>query len=258
MITHAVIVAGHAILRRFDNIEADESWMLLDFQKGEPKHYIRHVQRGVEVAAADPEALLIFSGGQSRLEAGPRSEAQSYFAIAEMHDWWGLRDVAARATTEEFARDSFENLLFGICRFKEYTGAYPQHVTLVSWGFKEDRFHLHLDAICWPRERFTYDGPNNPDAIEQALRAEQNAIRNYTADPYSSSAQYVAKRAERNPFRRQHGYFTSCPEGAPVLLHQGPDTLPEAVAPWNFKLDLSTSDATEHGQAYQTGTHQSV
>ncbi len=227
---HAVIVAGHAILRCFDDIEADASWMLLDFQKGEPKHYIRHVQRGVELAAADPEALLIFSGGQSRVEAGPRSEAQSYFAIAELREWWSAPEVARRAITEEFARDSFENLLFGICRFREYTGAYPQHVTLVSWGFKEDRFHLHREAICWPRDRFTYDGPNNPDAIEQALRAEQNAIRNYTADPYSSSEMYVAKRAERNPFRRQHGYFTSCPEGAAVVRHTDPYALPEA--PW--------------------------
>lgn len=227
---HAVIVAGHAILKRFDDIEADASWMLLDFQKGEPKHYIRHVQRGVEVAAADPEALLIFSGGQSRIEAGPRSEAQSYFAIADLRGWWGCSDVAGRAITEEFARDSFENLLFGVCRFKEYTGAYPDHVTLVSWAFKAERFHLHCEAIRWPRSRFTYEGPNNPDALDQALRAEQNAIRNYAADPYSSSEMYVAKRVERNPFRRQHGYFTSCPEGASVLLHRDPASLPEV--PW--------------------------
>jgi hypothetical protein len=229
---HAVIVAGHAILKRFDDIESDASWMLLDFQKGEPKHYIRHVQRGVELAAADPEALLIFSGGQSRAEAGPRSEAQSYFAIADMRGWWGVHDVARRAITEEFARDSFENLLFGICRFKEYTGAYPLHVTLVSWAFKEERFQLHRQAIQWPRERFTYEGPNNPDALDQALRAEQNAIRNYTADPYSLSEMYVAKRAERNPFRRQHGYFTSCPDAAQVLLHKGPEPFAAAAAPW--------------------------
>jgi hypothetical protein len=220
---HAVIVAGHAILRRFDDIEADASWMLLDFQKGEPKHYIRHVQRGVELAAADPEALLIFSGGQSRIEAGPRSEAQSYFAIADLRGWWGAHDVSRRAITEEFARDSFENLLFGICRFREYAGGYPRHVTLVSWGFKEERFHLHREAIRWPRDRFAYDGPNDPDALDQALRAERNAIRNYTADPYSSTEMYVAKRSERNPFRRQHGYFTSCPEASELLLHKGPE-----------------------------------
>ncbi len=230
-LNHAVIVAGHAVLTRFQQVEADESWLLLDFQKGEPKHYIRHSQRGVELAAADPQALLIFSGGQSRLEAGPRSEAQSYYAVADLHGWWGAAPsgVASRALTEEFARDSFENLLFGVCRFKEFTGAYPQKVSLVSWAFKEERFHLHRAAIGWPAERFAYDGPNNPDDIEQALRAEQYAIRNYTADPYSSTEKYVRKKAERNPFRRQHGYFISCPELRPLLRHQGPEPFP---GPW--------------------------
>lgn len=220
--THAVIVAGHAILKRFDNLESDASWHLLDFQKGEPRHYIRHVQRGVELTAADPNALLILSGGQSRKEAGPRSEAQSYFAVADLHDWWNSPDVSTRTITEESARDSFENLLFGICRFHEYAGDWPQHVSLVSWAFKHDRFHLHREAIAWPEARFTYDGPNNPDDFGQALVAERNAIRNYTADPYSSSEMYVRKRAERNPFRRQHGYSISCPELIPLLNHLGP------------------------------------
>jgi hypothetical protein len=218
-------------LTRFEDIEADSSWMLLDFQKGEPKHYIRHVQRGVELTAADPEAVLILSGGQSRKEAGPRSEASSYYAIADLRDWWGATQVAERTITEDSARDSFENLLFGICRFKEYVGTYPQRASLVSWAFKEQRFHLHRQAIGWPAERFAYDGPNNPDNLGQALRAEQNAIRNYSADPYSSSEMYRLKRAERNPFRRQHGYAVSCPELVPLLQHRGPE-LYQGPWPW--------------------------
>lgn len=220
---NAIIIAGHAILTRYENLTSDDSWLLLDFQKGEPKHYIKHTQRGVELAATDPDALLIFAGGQSRLEAGPRSEAHSYYTVANLHDWWGSRAIAQRAITEEFSRDSFENLLFGICRFKEFTGAYPEHVTLISWAFKQDRFHLHRDAIGWPRDRFTYDGPNNPDAVGQAVAAEANAIRSYSADPYSAGEFYQRKRAERNPFRRQHGYFTSCPELAPLFEHRGPE-----------------------------------
>jgi hypothetical protein len=228
-VTHAVIVAGHAILKRLDDIEADSSWLLLDFQKGEPKHYIRHVQRGIELAAADPEALLILSGGQSRKEAGPRSEASSYYSIADLREWWGAVEVSTRTITEEFARDSFENLLFGICRFREFTGCYPRKVSLVSWAFKEDRFHLHREAIGWPCDRFIFDGPNNPDDLEQAMRAEQKAIRNYSADPYSSSEMYQLKRSERNPFRRQHGYAASCPEAVPLFEHKGPELYP---GPW--------------------------
>jgi hypothetical protein len=37
---------------------------------------------------------------------------------------------------EDYARDSFENLLFSICRFKEVTGNYPARVTVVGYTFK--------------------------------------------------------------------------------------------------------------------------
>jgi len=187
----------------------------------------------VELAHEDPESLLIFSGGQSRLEAGPRSEASSYYHIAHHHQWWGRAGVAGRTLTEEFARDSFENLLFGICRFKEYAGNYPSTVTLVSWAFKESRFHLHREAVGWPVERFRYEGPNNPGAIEQALRAEENAIRNYSADPYSASEMYRLKRRDRNPFRRQHGYLASCPELEPLFRYEGPELFRGSL-PWTI------------------------
>ena len=42
-----------------------------------------HIRRGVEVAAKDPSAVLVFSGGQTRPDAGPRSEGVSYFRVAE-------------------------------------------------------------------------------------------------------------------------------------------------------------------------------
>jgi len=48
------------------------------------------------------------------------------------------------------ARDSFENLLFGVCRFRERAGHYPDTVTVVSWGFKAARFDLHRETLRWP------------------------------------------------------------------------------------------------------------
>ncbi|KAF2588923.1 hypothetical protein F2Q70_00040301 [Brassica cretica] len=69
-------------------------------------------EKGVEAAEKDDESLLLFSGGEARKEAGPRSEAQSYWAVAESKRWFGKDDVRSRALTEEHARDSFENLLF--------------------------------------------------------------------------------------------------------------------------------------------------
>lgn len=57
------------------------------------------------------------TGGKTRVLAGPKSEGESYFFIADHFDWWGKPDLRARASTEDFARDSFENILFSICRW---------------------------------------------------------------------------------------------------------------------------------------------
>lgn len=75
------------------------------FQRGEPSFYIEHIRAGIDVAGRDPSSLLVFSGGQTRREAGPRSEAQSYWNLAEHFRWWSTSEVSGRTTTEEFARD---------------------------------------------------------------------------------------------------------------------------------------------------------
>lgn len=38
--------------------------------------------------------------------------------------------MRGRAFTEDRARDSLENLLFGLCRFYELTGRYPDFVVV--------------------------------------------------------------------------------------------------------------------------------
>lgn len=210
---HAIVVAGHAILRDILLVTEDAGWYLLDFQRGEPTRYIGHIQCAVELAAADSESMLIFSGGPTRVEAGPRSEALSYWLVAEHFGWFGHEDVRRRAYLEDFARDSFENLLFGICRFREVNGVLPEHVSLVSWEFKRERFaELHREAIGWPREKFTYVGANDPEAIQQALKAEESAREKYRLDPHSLGEEFSTKKQQRNPFRRQNGYAISCAE----------------------------------------------
>lgn len=213
-----VLVAGHAVLLHPHRLGYEDAWHLLDFQKGEPPKYLGHIQTAIAACAADPESVLIFSGGPTRREAGPRSEALSYWLAAEHSAWFGHPHVRERAYLEDFARDSFENLLFGICRFQEVTGREPQHVTLVSWEFKRRRFEeLHRQAIGWPRDRFSYLGPNNPDALDQALASEARALEKYTADPLSQSPEFRAKKAERNPFQRFNGYIRTNPRWAHLL-----------------------------------------
>lgn len=59
-------------------------------------------------------------------------------SILSCVDFEGNRNsVRDRALTEEHARDSFENLLFSICRFRELTGSYPHNITVCPLGFVE-------------------------------------------------------------------------------------------------------------------------
>ncbi len=232
LLDRLVIVAGHAVLRNPALPHLDSSWFLLPYQHGEGSSYQAHVRAGVELAAAEPGAALIFSGGPSRTESGPLSEAQSYALLAEHQDWFGYPEVRTRTLSEERARDSFENLLFSLARFKEFTGRYPVHLTMVSWAFKEKRFHLFRSLIRWPRERYTYCGPNDPPQVAASIAAEERTLALYQADPYSAGAELRAKRELRNPQRNFHGYLLSCPELAGLMTHQGPELFAGPL-PWD-------------------------
>lgn len=68
--------------------------------EGEAQSFLDHIRLGIETASKDPSALLLFSGGQTRKAAGPRSEGLSYWLVAEAADWFGHEDVRGRAYTE--------------------------------------------------------------------------------------------------------------------------------------------------------------
>lgn len=70
---------------------------------------------------------------------------------------------------QEHARDSFENLLFSLCRFHALTGHYPERLLLVSYEFKHERFAgLHAKALRWPTTRLDFLGTPalTPAALE--------------------------------------------------------------------------------------------
>lgn len=230
-----ILVAGHSVPVHMDQLDSDNGWFLKDFQAGEGRFYVEHVEAGVRLAAENPESMLVFSGGQTDRLAGPRSEAQGYWLIAEHFDWYGSRAVRNRATTEEFALDSFQNLLFGICRFFEMTGRHPRRITAVGWRFKGARFDIHRAALRWPGNRWDYVGPNDPTDIATAEHFEAQRRSGYLTDPFGSAPEPVAKRGARNPFRRQHGYATSCPHLAELLQWPGPGAYPNAL-PWDDPL----------------------
>ncbi|HBY60450.1 MAG TPA: hypothetical protein DEH78_11545 [Solibacterales bacterium] len=228
---HLIVVAGHAVPFRFDRLDSDEGWYLKPFQKGEGRFYTAHAEAGVRLASEDPGSLLIFSGGQTDGDAGPRSEGQGYWLIAEYREWFGDRSVRERAQTEEFSRDSLENVLFSLCRFREVTGFYPERLTCVGWQFKEKRFDLHRAAVRFPRERYRYVGVNDPEDLATAEGHEEVRRQVFERDPYGAGPEPASKREARNPFRRYHGYRGSCPEAAALLDHRGPELFAGPL-PW--------------------------
>eukprot|EP00967_Tisochrysis_lutea_P148318 scaffold283118_cov32-Tisochrysis_lutea.AAC.2 len=62
---------------------------------------LAHIQQGVKLAAADKQSLLLFSGGQTRASAGPRSEGSAYWEAAEASGWFGHAEARERAHVEE-------------------------------------------------------------------------------------------------------------------------------------------------------------
>jgi len=220
--TSLVLVAGHAIPYRFDRLDRDEGWYLKHFQAGEGVLYLEHIKRAVEVAAQQRDSLLVFAGGQTDAAAGPRSEGQGYWLAAEHCGWFGHPEVRGRATTEEFSLDSFQNLLYGICRFHEVVDSYPDAIVALGWKFKGARFDVHRRALRFPAPRFRYEGVNDPPTLEENLPFEQARTLLFERDPYGATPEAAGKREARNAFRRHHGYHESCPELAGLLDHRGP------------------------------------
>jgi len=142
-----------------------------------------------------------------------------------------LPDIALRSTTEEYARDSFENFLFSICRFREYTNHYPDTIRIVSWAFKEKRYDLHREALRFPLSRFEFHYTKQPKDITAAQKGETKTIIAFKNDPYGTTGDLNKKRTERNPFHRVNPYPISCPEIECLLHHQGPEIY-KGELPW--------------------------
>lgn len=228
--TTLVMVAGHAIFRgpNWDNVSLREerNWLLEPFQKGQVSTILKHIETGVQLIANDPFAMLLFSGGQTRDSSGPRSEALTYWSIAKANGWYGRANDAVenRTFAEEYARDSFENVLFSICRFHQITGRYPRKIKVVSFAFKRDRFiTLHRRAIRFPLHRFEYIGidPSVGHGFHGvAARERSSAMGPFAADPYGCNSRILTnKREQRNPYLRYHPYPQGCLELSDLFYH---------------------------------------
>lgn len=234
-----VMVAGHAIYTGRSwtpsALHEESNWVLEPFQRGQVSTFLAHIERGVALASNDSSALLVFSGGQTRLGAGPRSEASTYWLVADALGWFGRSSVRERAVTEEYARDSLENLLFAMCRFRQIAGRYPESVDVVSFGFKEARFvEVHRRALRFPRGSFRFIGVDPPGMAAKLRSGElKNSMGPFASDPHGCSIDVLRrKKIERNPYLRYFPYPQGCPELQGLFNHCG-RTVYKGTLPWD-------------------------
>jgi hypothetical protein len=229
---HLVLVPGHAVWSGAGDPRDSSTWFLKPHQSREARFFLEHLRAGVQIAARDPLALLVLSGAATDAAAAPRTEARGYFDAAERLAWFGCPAVRLRAALEEWALDSFLNLLYALCRFREIAGSYPLRITVAGWGFKSRRFAvLHRAALRW-RRPFEALAVNDPEDLPQAVEREADTFRRWEADPYGAFPPLSAKRLARAHAPGAPSYARSCPELAALLNHKGP-SLFDGPLPWD-------------------------
>jgi hypothetical protein len=258
VVDHLIMVPGHAAVKIEKLASADyndESWYLLPYQRdqGFPHIITSHIRKSLDFAQTDSSSIIIFSGGQSRHDVGPVSEAASYYFLAEFKGWLNDKENSVkhsvssiplkdRVYLEEYARDSYENLLFSICRFYEIFQRYPSKITIIGFDFKHRRYtNLHRKAIYYPRNNFTYIDMVSayPFNQEHAIEGEKVAYEEFKKDLYGcTDKQLHEKRMLRNPFKRSIPYELSCPDMKSLLEWCGPDLIDSSLVPWVTQRSL--------------------
>jgi len=207
-----IVVCSHAICEDASNAHDESNWSLQPFQRSDPvtqkpsehETFILHIAAAAMTHHYRPKALVMFSGGKTNKDS-PKSEAESY------------RDVFRRLQTslsgqylsegsvalEEYATDSYQNLLFSILRFRKLVGCYPKTVTVITHAFKEHRFlELHGPAIKWPSGRLRVQGINPPFSLEERELTQKGELergyRLFAEDPYGGRSPLSDKRRARN------------------------------------------------------------
>ncbi|KAK5719610.1 hypothetical protein LTR17_015324 [Elasticomyces elasticus] len=205
-----VVVCCHATYTgsSSNDIKDEANWVLQRFQRrdaearkpSEVNTFVKHILVGASLGR-DLNALLVFSGGCTAID--DQSDAQGYFQVYQSLVQSGqLREVAHPCSLDDYATDSYQNLLFSILRYRQHIGRYPEYVTVVTHAFKERRFlELHAKAIKWPSSRIRVQGLNPPFTLQELEQTQQlehkRAHELFVNDPYSSRPPLAEKRRAR-------------------------------------------------------------
>ncbi|KAJ5623481.1 hypothetical protein N7490_012086 [Penicillium lividum] len=243
-VKHLVIVCCHAIYAGGPNHGlSEDEWFIESFQKGEIPTFISHAKAGLKALSDDPHALLVFSGGPTKKPRTNLSEGQSYLKLSEENNYFqdpaSVSEVdTSRIISEDFATDSYQNVLFSILRFRLHVGIYPQRVTVVTHEFKRARFmECHFPAVgLLPRVHCTDAGagqvsviginpPEEVTSLESLVRGESGkGIGLWRQDLYGVGEDLAGKRNNR-------GWQPGMELG--IFLHTGFEDVVEKLICWD-------------------------
>jgi len=196
-----VIVCCHAVYHGdvCGNPRDEATWALQSFQRshglkqGEHHTFLKHIEAAFAVSRHDNTPAIVFSGGRTNPDYPHLSEARSYFDAARALSINNGREVLL----EEFATDSYQNLLFSILVYRSKFGQYPSNISIVTHEFKTLRFRdLHAKAIRWPDERFDVMGINPPFSGE-SIGACRHRVKFYfyhSDTPFPISSDHLRSR----------------------------------------------------------------
>lgn len=225
------------------------NWLLKPFQieSNDQDSFLKHIELSLfELHENIKNSALVISGGftQSAIE---KSESSSYLELAQTVGF--LKSPYFRPGTnillEEYARDSYENVLYSICTFVKRFNKFPKKITVVGFSFKRERFlALHLATLGYytipsvetdisknnlpdtNHAKYVSAGPfvpeMNPGMTEQeyetfkinfwkSLNAEEkkNAFNPFKENPFGSKNSIISdKKLKRDPWEK-HGEVSS-------------------------------------------------
>eukprot|EP01066_Platyproteum_vivax_P012256 Platyproteum_vivax@DN5573_c0_g1_i2.p1 len=247
-----ILVAGHSTLlinnlinsTKVDITDAN-NWYFLSWQKrNELEYWLNHIETALKMAAEDDRSIVIFSGGKSRtseaMKALPVSEGQAYrFAssmlikdklstdpISAQLDWNHVED---RLFTEDFARDTFENLLFSLCRFRQLTGHYPKRLSVVTYFHKCGRVARYLALLRYPTPIKCLGAGLIPSDKEMDIEVGLMAAK--LKDLMGCNGD-LAKKHSRNPHFQVPPYPNLCPELSPIFNYCNQHHFRTIQFPW--------------------------